>query len=106
MPTHFDYPFIFSAQNKHANEVEQDSIDDIANCVTVALATEVGSRPEIPTFGTPDQVFSLLPLSLGQLLQAVETSEPRASVLLSQSISQADPLVVQLTAAVTLRKAT
>jgi phage baseplate assembly protein W len=103
---HFDYPFRFSQQTNHAAENDQDTLDDIAACVVVSILTPLGTRPEVIDFGVPDQVFELQPLLLDTITQAVSTYEPRASLMLDQVMSQQDPLVVQLSAAVSIRKAT
>lgn len=100
---HFDYPFSFSSLTKHATEVEQDSIDDVINCVEVAILTDYGSRPEVPGYGLPDQVFDTLPLNLDDIATTVEGLEPRASLLLTQEIDPDDNLIARITAAVSIR---
>ena len=102
---HFNYPFAFSSLTKHAGEVEQDSVDDVGNCVVVALATELGSRVEVPTFGIPDQVFQLQPLSLDTLINAIQEWESRAEIVMSESSVSRDVLVAQIRTVVNVRRA-
>lgn len=77
---HFDLPFRFSGGT--AVVVEQDSLDDIANCVEAIIRYPVGSRPEALDFGIEDPTFSEGGTDLDALRDAVEESEDRAGVLL------------------------
>jgi phage baseplate assembly protein W len=83
---HFDFPFTFSDQSNAAVVVDQDSVDDVANCVAVAILTPLGFRPELPTFGVPEQLFLLQPLSLQDILAAIELWEQRAYLTMSQLV--------------------
>jgi phage baseplate assembly protein W len=102
--SHFDYPFKFSPYTLHAAEVQQDSLDDIANCVQVALATELGFRVEVPSFGVPDQTFLLAPMTLETLIQSVSNWESRVNILLAQIAVPNDPINNRVSAIVALRK--
>jgi phage baseplate assembly protein W len=84
---HFDLPFRFAG--KSAAVVEQDSFEDIENCVVAALHTPVGFRTELPDFGTADNTFRLQPVTFAELLAEITRSEPRSSV-----IADADPNVI------------
>ena len=101
---HFDYPFAFDTSS-HAAEVEQDTIDDVANCISVAFMTEAGTRLEVPTFGVPGQVFEIQPLDLQTLINSIEEWESRADTVLSQITDATDFLTDRITAVITLRKA-
>jgi phage baseplate assembly protein W len=59
--------------------VEQDSPEEIAQCVAVVLATPVGSRVEVPDFGSPRADFDEQPDTAG-MVAAVEEWEPRADL--------------------------
>lgn len=85
---HFDYPFRFSSQG-HAVVVEQDSIEDIENCLLAIIKTEVGQRIELPQFGIQSPLFSLQPIPLDPIYNAVTDQEPRAIMVISQ---RPDPL--------------
>lgn len=53
---HMAYPFMWSASG-HAHVLEQDYLEEVANCCEVILKCPVGVRIELPEFGTPDQTF-------------------------------------------------
>lgn len=102
---HFDFPFRFSNQSKHVAVVDQDSVDDVANCVMAAVITDFGSRDEVPTFGVPDQLFKLQPLSLEIIVNAVSEWENRAELVLTQQTDSRDSLVDNILAVVNVRRA-
>ena len=52
---HFDLPFDLTAQG--AAVAEQDTVDDVGNCVFAILATHVNTRDYVPDFGTVDFTF-------------------------------------------------
>jgi hypothetical protein len=60
-----------------AATVEQGSADDLVQNVWVVLATDEGSRIELPDFGNPDQVFTD-DYDLGLVRAALDRDEPRA----------------------------
>ena len=64
-----------------ARTVDQDSKDEIAQCVYAILATEPGTRTELPEFGFASQLFRQGGVDLEELRQAVEEWEPRAQIL-------------------------
>lgn len=70
-----------------ASTVEQDSKDEIAQCVYAILATEPGTRTELTEFGYPSQLFRQGGADLEELRQVVETWEPRASILTEAEFS-------------------
>lgn len=75
---HFAYPFRFAA-NGHARVLEQDFVDEIANCCQVILKTTIGSRPELPEFGVNELVFQARNrLSTDDLMAVLQRWEPRA----------------------------
>lgn len=84
---HFRMPFGFK-DGKFA-EVEQDSIEDVAGCVEVALRTPRGWRDDNPEFGTPDPTFTSPP-DIERLRIAVSESEPRAEVTVEDDMDAFD----------------
>jgi hypothetical protein len=102
---HFNYPFMFGTQggDHHAGVVEQDTLDDVINCIIVSILVETGTRVEIPTFGVPGQVFELQPLNLDLIVRSVELWEMRAEQIMTQNVDNKDPLIAQLFDAVSLR---
>jgi phage baseplate assembly protein W len=89
---HFDLPFRFVG--KGAAVVEQDSLQDIENCVVAALRTPIGFRTELPDFGTSDKTFQLQPLTYSELVAEIARSEPRANV-----VAESDPAMLMSTIA-------
>lgn len=66
--------------------VEQDSLDDVSQCVYAVMATERGSRIEDPDFGITDPTFEQNGLDEGEALLQINTWEPRADVTIAQDI--------------------
>jgi phage baseplate assembly protein W len=79
---HFSLPFRFAAPQAATNE--QDSIEEIADCVLAILACPAGYRVELPEFGLPDPVFSTPGVDTGVMRQVIETWEPRAATSMEQ----------------------
>lgn len=88
---HFNFPFAFAGSS--VSVVEQDTLDDIVNCVTVALLTHVGYRPEAPLFGTPDFTFLKQPIGRDYILQILQAQEPRAALAIQESPDIFDELI-------------
>lgn len=62
--------------------VEQDSIEEITQCVVACLSTKLGSLVDLPEFGIPNELFKQLPdVDVDAVMAAVEDCEPRAAVL-------------------------
>jgi hypothetical protein len=94
---HFDYPFRFSAASKHAVEVEQDSVEEIIDCIQTTLLTNKGDRIELPDFGITNPLFEVQPLHLDDLYADVTDQEPRALIVLSQQPDAEDALTAIVT---------
>lgn len=80
---HFALPFSWAATG-HAAEVEQDSQEDVANCLAALVLCPLGWRPELVEYGTPEQTF-LLDLQDEELASAITRWEPRAQFELQES---------------------
>jgi hypothetical protein len=81
----------------HLAAVEQNSDEDILDCVFVALKTPIGSRLYVPNFGVTDYTFHQDPLPLPQLLGEIQQSEPRATADLEEEVQE---LITTVTAGV------
>ncbi len=92
---HFDFPFRFTGVGSHALTVEQDSDEDIINCVHAATLTPVGTRFYVPQFGITDPTFSTNRDLLAAELQA---SDPRAGLTIVEKMI--DQLEVDITVGV------
>lgn len=80
---HLAFPFQFGPGNAEAEVVEQDTIEEIAQCVRVIVSTRAGEREELPDFGIDDLVFGV-DFDIEDVVTEVLEWEPRASVLISQ----------------------
>jgi hypothetical protein len=88
---HFDIPFRLAGSSIAV--VEQDSIEDVTDCVVVIASTPVGWRDEAPTFGIPDEALIRQPLDVAELGRNIGTQEPRALLILDERPDQADELI-------------
>jgi phage baseplate assembly protein W len=89
---HFDLPFRFDS-TPQATVVEQDSIEEIAECALAILLCPLGYRVELPEFGIADPTFSTPVVDVAAIRHAVELWEPRAQTLLDREIDDVDELV-------------
>lgn len=98
---HFDIPFRFNTTG-HAVVTEQDTLEEISNCVEAILRTRVGQRLEIPDFGIEDPVFENQPLQLQGIVAAIIEQEPRAIVLLEQAPDRLDQMIANIRTSVSV----
>lgn len=73
---HFDYPFRIARGS--AVTVEQDTIEEIVNCVLAIMKTPRGFRIELPEFGVREQTFTENGPSRNEIQRAIEVWEDRA----------------------------
>lgn len=66
-------------------QVEQDTVDDVVQCVGVIVRTPVGAREVLPEFGIPDMTFDAA--TIADLEDAVGLWEPRAVVDADEELS-------------------
>jgi len=88
---HFALPFQLGPAG--APVVEQDSIDDIANCVTAIAVTHIGWRAEVPTFGIPDLVLRRVPIGAEDINSWISNQEPRALLTVEERPDKVDSLI-------------
>jgi hypothetical protein len=93
---HFRIPFHVGPSGA-VDVVEQDSVEEVAQCVQVLVNTRIGQRIELLDYGIPDPVFqeeqfghSAIPLA------TIEKWEPRALTQVSDTINSADELLREL----------
>ncbi|HEX3454191.1 MAG TPA: hypothetical protein VHS03_06160 [Gaiellaceae bacterium] len=98
---HFSQPFRFS--NPYAAVTEQDSLDEIADCVLSVLVCPYGFRVELPSFGLVDPTFSVPGPDLDQIRDVVDNWEPRASAAMSEYPDLLDELISHVEVAVSIR---
>jgi len=81
----------FQISGNKAEVIEQDSDEEIAQCVEAVLKTVIGTRIDRSEFGVPDLAFRTAPGSLPAVVRkAVERWEPRADVALIEEIANTD----------------
>lgn len=88
---HFDMPFRLSGHSFAV--VEQDSQEDIANCVECIVRTPFGFRDDAPEFGVDDQQFEFIPLDIETLIAQIEGQEPRSRIVIEQQPNLIDALI-------------
>lgn len=88
---HFDLPFRIVGPSVAV--VEQDTIDDVGNCVVVIAATPIGWRDEVPTFGIPDLALLRQPLDAQEVAREIGSQEPRALLIADERPDQYDELI-------------
>jgi hypothetical protein len=76
---HFDLPFRLDPT---VRVVEQDSLDDVANCVEAILRYRVGYRLSLLEFGIRDPAFRQGGPDLDEIAQAIEEFEDRAGAVI------------------------
>lgn len=81
---HFDLPFRLSG--KSFATVQQDSPEDVANCVECIVRTPSGFREDTEDFGLDDLTFNNQPLNLALVKSQIQRQEPRASLLVEQDV--------------------
>jgi phage baseplate assembly protein W len=97
---HFDLPFRFSGStgiNKSAVVAEQNSFEDIANCVEAIVRTPIGFRNDAPQFGFPTLELLEQPIVSSDVVSIVQAQEPRATILISEMPDLIDSLIDRLT---------
>lgn len=57
---------------------DQDSFEEIANCVEVIVGTDLGQRTALPSFGVEDLAFAGQDAAKARVRQAIGDWEPRA----------------------------
>jgi phage baseplate assembly protein W len=78
------FPFEVKTGRTEAAYHEQDSDEEVFDCVEVLLSTEIGEREEVPDYGVPDYVFREGGVDLEDLHAVIERWEPRALVVISE----------------------
>jgi phage baseplate assembly protein W len=68
----------FQIVNGRAGTVEQDSPEDVLQCVETIMRFRRGQRPDAPDFGVPDQAHRQGGADPAEVLDAIERFEPRA----------------------------
>lgn len=97
-PPHFAVPFRLERDHFAVNE--QDTSDDVADCVEMTLRTVQGERRTLPSFGRPDVLEFTTDRDLAQasVQQAIDDAEPRARAYVERDDGEADEGILRLRA--------
>lgn len=79
---HFKFPFQLTAAGDRIQVTEQDTDDEILDCIEVLLSTTQGERLELPEYGIRDQTFRQNGVEVSHILQQIRRFEERADVVL------------------------
>lgn len=94
---HFSVPLRFGGVNKGAFVNEQDTGDDIVDCIKAIIAFPIGTRHDNPDFGIPDLVFrQMSDVTIGQVRAAIELWEDRAALDIDGSPNVTDDMIWDL----------
>lgn len=74
----------FEIEGSRAAVVEQDSTDEIRQCVAAILRTPLGSRLDEPEFGMPELTFREGLANRSDIEIALASWEPRAQYILRE----------------------
>jgi phage baseplate assembly protein W len=77
-------------------QVEQDTEEEVAQCVRNICAFERGYRVEDPDFGITDPTFQTMPIDTADIAQALDDYEERAEVEIFQEITPDGSVSVRL----------
>jgi len=85
--------------------VEQDTLEDVANCCEMGLRYRQNERYLVPTFGLTDPVFEEQPVDTRTMIAEVLHHEPRGQMLMDQEPDRIDSLIVRINTEISLRSA-
>lgn len=72
----------------HLAAVEQDTGEDVAQCVQVVVSTPKGSCDWLPDFGVDDQTFNQGGADPGEFEAAIREWEPRADIEIDDTLDE------------------
>jgi len=94
---HFQLPLRFGGINGGAFMNQQDTGDDIVDCVRAIIAFPIGTRKDLPEFGIPEMIFHKTTEDLvAQVRAAIEDWDERATVDVSGGTEITDHMIVNL----------
>lgn len=78
----------FSISGTSAEVVEQDSVDELAQCVEAIVRTPTGFRESQPEYGMDDPTFTEGGLDPEDIQDICSVWEPRVSTLISSEMDE------------------
>lgn len=97
MPARLVWPLTVTAEGNLAT-VEQDSDDDIRQCIEAIVRYRIGDRYDLPEMGMADPTFEELPIDLSAIREVLERHELRAHVLLEGGDELLEGLIAEIRA--------
>lgn len=97
---HFSLPLRYV--NGSAKVNEQDTIDDVVDCVFAIAVTNPGDRDELPDFGLLDMTFDQEPVPIEATVTQITQWEPRANIAIQSAPDQFDAALVNANVNVSL----
>lgn len=93
---HFDLPFRW--ENGCIATVEQDSYNDVSNCVEVILRYRKGFRliDNKSNFGIDAPEFEMAPIDINTIFDNIQDQEPRARVTVTEEVDSVDSLITKV----------
>lgn len=76
--------------------VEQDSPEDITQCLHAIANTTPGDRPDAPDMGIEDPTFGEQPLDLEDIRETFAQHEPRVTVLATTHADELDQALADI----------
>jgi hypothetical protein len=99
---HFSLPFRFEWRGGRlvVPVTEQDSPDEIADCVELALRYEQGDRRSMPGYGRPRTLAFTTDdeLARAQIQQTIDDAEPRVRAVIGSAFDTDDPGLLRIRA--------
>lgn len=101
---HFSLPFRFERLSDGRQRVavtEQDTADEIGDCVELTVRTVQGERGTLPDFGRPETLEFIVDRNLARSLvqQSIDDAEPRVrAVVEAAPLDTQDPGLLRLRA--------
>ncbi len=83
---HLKFPLVLLPDGR-LGQVEQDSAEDVVQCVRVILRTPRGWREDIPDMGLPNPAFRKGGADLVEIERQIKTYEERADSLVDEDPS-------------------
>lgn len=75
------WPFTLNAAGTALEFVEQDTVEEITQCVALVVSTHVGELVDEPTFGAVDPTFREGGVAESTISRAITRWEPRATIV-------------------------
>lgn len=95
-PERLAWPLRLDPTTGRLATVEQDSDEDIAQCIRAIVRTRLGGRPDLPDMGVPDPTFEEQPIDTDAAREQIERHEPRVAVLATTNPDALDAALADL----------